>query len=956
MKTRSGSRSSGWVPIPQPNNYHQHRPFEAESSDEDDGGIPATKLPSMSPSKRPLSSSSRHIANRAKRPLSNIDQGGIVLYPGSKKHKVGYNMAIPREQLPYSTPDSFRTPVATAQTPSRDRSLSLCPEDDVPAGLFNKVNAALRDLEDRQTSESIKLQLEQLDSLAPQLLSGDKSDEQSDVANLAHDHDSGLPQVAVAVHGMSNASALEPNTSNDMYFETEDVHATHDETAVGEDLHGADAPSLWNIHAESILNKQNRIEVKAPMVAGLGHTYDVWDIQSSPGQQGRMEEHHAARFYSTQQPQTRKRGRPPKLSRANGMRDSSSNGMLGTGKRKVGRPRKNYPRLRGESDQDYTIRIARIQKKPIPNFVDPVSRTTSQSSPAEILDLCAAQINLGSAEHDNTVEFRPGSQAGSSSVLIRGSCRACSDMGDSHLITEPEVQVKCEPDEDVAPTANLARPDATAGHSNEHTTGTRGVGDKIERQPIAEHGYADNNGNALGEEVDYEDENDSEDGEDDGIQSDFIDVLGTDSESDKDGDLLVKDSFTRDLEDFKARQISRAEDDDEAFEGPSDNDVIAIRLDHQHLRQVCKLLSDASWTGRKGEWQWQPFSCDYAETELAQALLPVLRKLERLYQAAPKAPHLKEQNRFLAEHADMLRYYFHKIGRVVDHIRTQRLEKPERNRAAQNISPRRRRKMTRDLVQYIIPMLIHVFVSAWGLGGDTWSKTSFTSTAVELLRRTLGWILMLHRPLLGELRRYSLESKPESLYQQQVWRRRNMKSEEIEPLLDGLSQVIAEAPDRLAKREAHINQEVRRRQWQLKQEEELKAQLKQDEEAKLASVEERKKRFLLSIRGIQYPPESSTSSRPSPSLALAPSQWSLEERMFLFRKIQDSFPELPNMSHLRWELNKPVTETAAMTEQLLKEMLKAANPDQSKKERIAEVHRIMQRSDERETSRIVVEA
>lgn len=38
-----------------------------------------------------------------------------------------------------------------------------------------------------------------------------------------------------------------------------------------------------------------------------------------------------------------------------------------------GRPKKTYERLEGESDRGYAIRVARIQKKPIPSFLDPDS-------------------------------------------------------------------------------------------------------------------------------------------------------------------------------------------------------------------------------------------------------------------------------------------------------------------------------------------------------------------------------------------------------------------------------------------------------------------------------------------------------------------------------------------------------------------------------------------------------
>ncbi|KAI1436853.1 RNA polymerase I-specific transcription initiation factor-domain-containing protein [Xylaria sp. CBS 124048] len=56
----------------------------------------------------------------------------------------------------------------------------------------------------------------------------------------------------------------------------------------------------------------------------------------------------------------------------------------GTGKKRVGRPRKVYPRLDGETDRDFAIRIARIKKKPIPVFSNDVddAEPLSDSTPA----------------------------------------------------------------------------------------------------------------------------------------------------------------------------------------------------------------------------------------------------------------------------------------------------------------------------------------------------------------------------------------------------------------------------------------------------------------------------------------------------------------------------------------------------------------------------------------------
>ncbi|KAI1802867.1 hypothetical protein F4811DRAFT_368013 [Daldinia bambusicola] len=51
--------------------------------------------------------------------------------------------------------------------------------------------------------------------------------------------------------------------------------------------------------------------------------------------------------------------------------------------RKRGRPKKAYPRLDGETDQEYTIRVARLQKKPIPKFSDEPDEHAEGEDPAE---------------------------------------------------------------------------------------------------------------------------------------------------------------------------------------------------------------------------------------------------------------------------------------------------------------------------------------------------------------------------------------------------------------------------------------------------------------------------------------------------------------------------------------------------------------------------------------------
>ncbi|KAI1304016.1 hypothetical protein F5Y03DRAFT_358761 [Xylaria venustula] len=424
--------------------------------------------------------------------------------------------------------------------------------------------------------------------------------------------------------------------------------------------------------------------------------------------------------------------------------------------------------------------------------------------------------------------------------------------------------------------------------------------------------------------------------ETDGTLSESIDGFESDSGS-RVGGGASKDSFECDLNAFRARQTCLPEDD-ESFQNPSDDDIIAVHLDYQPLKQLVQLLGGKPWAAVRGGWHLREFHHEHAESKPARALLTLLTKLERLYQAAPKAPNLKDQNKFLREHTDLLRYYFYKIKMVVEHIRTKRLAILEANQTNQHINLRKRKRTTRDLVLYVIPMLAHVLTSAWRLGGRLWTGTSFTSAIVELLTRVLGWITPLHHRLMSELALCPFEGEPAGKREKQAWHGRNEMRKEITPILDDLYQVIWAAPDDLAEAEARAKEEVKQRQEQIRRDEELRIE-------RQALAAERKKQSLLSIRAIHSRLESpALSSRPASSSAPRSSDWSVEERRLLFLRIQASFPVCPDLNELRWELNKTLAQTVTMTEQILDKMLERVCVGYSAAERAAKLGQIMQNS------------
>ncbi|KAI1741410.1 hypothetical protein F4680DRAFT_415331 [Xylaria scruposa] len=810
-RTRVSSRLS--------TDQYQHDPSEAESSDGDDEDIP-----SVSPSKRFA------VSSPAKRSFSDAAPGTIVLYPGSKRPRNGYNMTpVSRQHIPSLTSNSPRAPTAAIETPSHTRRPSVSSEDDVFEGLVSSVNDAFHHRQTRQDHKELCHQ---------------------------HEHPPRFHQLGEVQPGELKEYTM--NGDNQCY----DLPLTNPTTS----LSGGNANAKRELSAEPDEGHQTETEGQTRVDAVSLPGGDVWGVPSSPGEPNAKEDNLDATHQKLLP--VRKRGRPPKSSRVPSVAESSLNSEPHTGERKQGRLRTHYLRLRNE---------------PMPSVPDSDAHLPQQPSPAR------------NGTHDT---YAPTIVPGS----IQGRGLAASDPENPQYSQQVDIQLQDESEEDAT------RPETYAG-------------------PSVQNGEAIGNDNHLAqhEPAEYDDDRLTS-----ATLSDSLDGYDTDLGSDKGVGQPREDSFKHDVDLFNARQPHHTEGD-EIFEGPSDDDVLAIHIDHQPLEQLCKLMGTASWAKAKGNWQWRDFDYDGAETRPARALLPVLAKLERLFKETPKAPYLKAQNRFLRKHANMLGYYFYKIKILVRHIRTQRLGLAEHDKAIYNLDPRKRKRTTQDLVLYVIPMFTHVLASAWGIGGAKWSKTSFTGAAVELLERTLSWIMRLHRRLLRELEQYPLEEEMENHRQQQ----RMSKRKEIAPLLDDIFRVIAAAPDQLVEEEARAKKELQQHKQQLRRERQLKAE-------QIAAAAELKKRSLLSIHGIHYP--KTVSSIPSPSLTLGSTEWSVEEQRLLFLRIQASFPVCPDLNTLRWELNKTAAQTVAMTEHLLGKMLTKVLIGYSAEERTAELRRIMQSS------------
>jgi len=909
MEPRSGLRNSRRGTIS--SRIHPYDNLvEPESSDEDDNGIPASKVSIVSPAKRLPTSLSRPQAKRVKRAIGSIGDG-IVLYPPLQRQKNVLNIRpVPRVPLPDN--DLMLPSPAIFEPSPRPYSPSLTPEDEVSEGLIREVNDALRQLPRREPENYTERQVQDSETLSSHpspKLNYTKEYENRD------DHGRGFTSCNLS-GSISPALPLDHIPQN---TQVEDYCTAAEPALNGEapnqEEERENSTSVPRIQVEVAASRENEAGAKSQALveSRSKRVHDVWKVQSSPELQGGYCGHRQSSDPKLQN--TKERRNTAKSPSLVNTQKALLDGLQTGAKRKVGRPKKNQPRLSSETD----AHIAGF-RKPNPSFTDQepqsfrestIGRDDSASNEvngSKSGQLSQKHVCLPSTESSVT-------QAQAHGTLFNKRDGVASDSETNKLASCLCAQVKDEARVDTitsvdeVPQESIARDHDRQARSATHPEElqSRRPSDLDKRTPVC---------TVLGE--------------DDEVESDFVDRSETDDRDDEDESIPAEDRFVRDIHDFNGRESVQPQGDD-VFAGPPDSDVITVHINHEPLRQVCTLLGDESWT-RIGDRQSRRTARREVETKPVRAFLRILDKLDRLFQATPKAPNLKAQNTFLRQHANMLSYYFYKIKLVLEHIRTQRLELPARNNAAGNTDPRKRKKMVRDLVFHVIPMLARILASAWTLGGEEWLNGSFTCAVVKLLERGLGWMMVLHRRVLRELRRCSIE-EPSAKYRDQTWQIWNAKKEEIDHLLYDLRQLIGAAPE-----------ELQRRQRQIERENGLKAQQKLAEakKARLALIAAQKKRSLLSIHGVHYPVESSaSSSRPSRSLTPKPTEWSLEEKTFLFKKIQESFPGPPDIDRLRWELNKTYAETTAVAEDILEKMLAAVKPNQPVDERVAEARRIL---------------
>ncbi|KAI0849745.1 hypothetical protein F5Y00DRAFT_234675 [Daldinia vernicosa] len=431
-----------------------------------------------------------------------------------------------------------------------------------------------------------------------------------------------------------------------------------------------------------------------------------------------------------------------------------------------------------------------------------------------------------------------------------------------------------------------------------------------------------------------------------GTVSEHIDGLSSDDESLSDFDLS-EDGFAQDVAKFRARHPGGYRGS-EIFESPQKDDDVAIHIDYSSLRQALRLIGHEAWSGKGRDWHERPFLFDFMQPGPVRVLLKFLTKLERLLKATPRAPRIIEQNKFLDKYGDLFGYYFSKIKLILRHIRGMKPAKEGLSRSQRNQEIKKHDQLAQDIASLAIPMLFHVLASAWWLGGGRYGNdASFTISTIELLMRILGWIGLLYRPLLRSIRQQSSDTRGEGKgekgteTQRRKQRLKREKREELEEVLNDLKQVVDAGPDMLEREERRRDLEHRAEQARLREWEKYEASL-------MMSTQERQQRSVSSTRGAHIPlsqsriPTSTRGSSAQGRSRIRPScDWSDEEKIFLFKKIQESYPDLLDLDDVRWELDKTLDDTEAMAEELLGLMLEAVSPQQTAADRNAHIQEIM---------------
>ncbi|KAI1337079.1 hypothetical protein F5Y15DRAFT_170911 [Xylariaceae sp. FL0016] len=902
---------------------------EPESSSEDDEGIAPTRPLSISPMKRPTGfEAGFHTDISTLKRSRNISDSGDKLYPGPhKKLNTGDNLGSHRasktEENPrLPTPASINTRQTVRNTVSQDRdgSTGSNADDYPPQALLNNVNASLR-----QTSGS--------QEIGPETVA-------QDAAKQCH----GL--LGEALHHFKNAHS---------YNGSENLAAADDGHHVLQDTLQSRSPSTSpvlgsqdELQAARLVSNDNRddqdpadsippldLDLAPPRrndVQGNSHQFDFsseiddpYEPPSSPPQRNQIPK--AQTSLRRTRPLTGK-GRQ-RVVEYHGSSENISKITSGDSKGKVtGQDHDCLPHGDG-SIRDYSIQVARLWSQSIPT-------PATEDTPRPLGFARHASIGAGNNDNNSAEPDTDGSPPPMENVLpgLRPRNRV------NHVVRSHH-----RPAADSRSNVNAKNSAELIPHHPQRyaeITGLPGNNNEIE---IHDSDAAENH-----DERGYINEELSED------KYDIHDIGDTESDGGFEDDLPAGASFEKDVEFFQAHYFP-SPIDAEIFQPPNAEDDLAVHISHEQLRNTCKYMGRKHWLGLKENWHLHSFSIDEeVQTKPGRKFASMLTRLERLLHEVPQAPLLLDQNKFLGTYSDILGYYLLRIGRLINHIRKKHLAKLGSGGSHVNQAHRKRKAMSDELISCIIPKLVHVLARVWSLGGNVWSESLFTNTVIGLLRRLVRWIMLLQGLLVEDLkRRQHIADDNDSLGAGEPLSSHKEELELIQQfgtLMQVVYDTVEGAPNKLAAEERNRRRVAKERQRNLRRQEEAEAKLRRTKIAQRREIEKRQQRSLRSLQSYarafsrtSTPHTLPSSSKPSPSPSPWPrcSQWTQEEKKWLIKKIQDSYPEIPKLRDFEWELDKSLEELEAMTEKLLDVMLEAVEPLKTSDERAADLRAMMRR-------------
>ncbi|KAI1434740.1 hypothetical protein GGR50DRAFT_660592 [Xylaria sp. CBS 124048] len=326
MESRNAPRDHATVSHP-PSSRQLENVSDSESSDSNDDDIPAitTNRLSVSPSKSlSVTSASKPVsatapanlhANPLKKSLTEAARGGIVLYPGSKRQRTGYNMRPNSvESSSHLSPVALRPPPKT--DPSPPNSPGTNTEDDVRQGLVSNMNNAFRHLKPAQSQDPVEQwPRNEEGSASPHL--GEADPAESGEGKSTDNRHPGLSPVNRQRSPSEIGSMISPTENGLCEEPSEASQAAHHEAKATEDKNETGDAVSSPMGEVPVLGRENPagVEMQAQVGATSRNTseYDV-EVPQSPVGPDRQDVPQSTSNNQKSQ-HTKKRSRSPKISK-----------------------------------------------------------------------------------------------------------------------------------------------------------------------------------------------------------------------------------------------------------------------------------------------------------------------------------------------------------------------------------------------------------------------------------------------------------------------------------------------------------------------------------------------------------------------------------------------------------------------------------------------------------------